>query len=188
DDKDPGDSKDPKGHGRNGASAYRAAQHIFYTLLLGVIGAVCAACKLSKMTRYREKIAIRIFGQPLFRAELHHYEQARCRGCGRLVRAEGPACVQEGLGTDYVRYDWSACAMLMVMHYFGGAPFKRLESLHHGWGVPMPDANQWELVNAGDDLLLPLYKALEKHAIQQATNFRIDDTGSMVITLKKQIE
>jgi hypothetical protein len=67
--------------------------------------------------------------------------------------------------------------MLMVMHYFGGAPFKRIESLHEGWGVPKPDANQWQVVSAGDDLVLPLYKALEQHAIQNATNFRIDDTA-----------
>lgn len=184
-----GDSKRPKakGHGRNGASAYRQAQHVFHALV-GVIGALCAACGLAKMNRYREKIIIRIVGQPLFGAELHHYEQARCRGCGKIVRADGPACVHEGLGTDYIRHDWSACAMLMVMHYFGGAPFKRLESLHDGWGIPMPDANQWQLVDAGDDLLRPLYRALERHAIQQATNFRIDDTGSMVIALKKEID
>jgi hypothetical protein len=140
------------------------------------------------MYRYREKIVLRIVGQPLFRAEVHHHEQARCRGCGHIVRAESPTYVCEGLGTDYIRYDWSACAMLLVMHYFGGAPFKRLESLHEGWGVPMPDANQWQVVSAGDDLLLPLYRALEQHAIQKATNFRIDDTGAMVISLKKQIE
>jgi len=188
---DQGDSKepkDPKGHGRNGASAYRQAQHFFHALALGVIGALCEACRLAKMYRYREKIVIHIIGQPLFSAEVHHHEQARCRGCGRIVRAQGPAYVYQGLGTDYVRYDWSACAMLMVMHYFGGAPFKRIESLHEGWGVPMPDANQWAVVSAGDDLLLPLYRALEQHAIQKATNFRIDDTGAMVIALKKQID
>jgi hypothetical protein len=140
------------------------------------------------MYRYREKVILRIVGQPLFRAEVHHYEQARCRNCGNMVRAEGPSCVRDGLGTDYIRYDWSACAMLMFMHYFGSAPFKRFESIHEGWGVPMPDANQWEVVNNGDDLLMPLYKAIEQHAIQKATNFRIDDTGSMVITLKRQIE
>jgi transposase len=184
---DPRDPKKPRGHGRNGASAYTTAQHFFHTLALGVIGALCEACRLGKMFRYREKIVIRIIGQPLFGAELHHYEQARCRGCGHLVRAAGPAHVHEGVGSDYVRHDWSACAMLMVMHYFGGAPFKRLESLHQGWGIPMPDANQWDVVNQGDDLLLPLYKALERHAIQKATNFRIDDTGSMVIALQKQI-
>ena len=181
------DPKKPRGHGRNGASAYTTAQHFFHKLALGVIGALCEACSLGKMYEYREKIVIRIIGQPLFGAELHHYEQARCRGCGHVVRAVGPAHVHEGVGSDYVRHDWSACAMLMVMHYFGGAPFKRLESLHQGWGVPMPDANQWDVVNEGDDLLLPLYKALERHAIQKATNFRIDDTGSMVIALQKQI-
>jgi hypothetical protein len=123
----------------------------------------------------------------MFGAELHHLEQVRCRGCGYIVRAQGPDYIDHGLGIDYVRYDWSACAMPMVVHYFGGAPFKRIESLHEGWGVPMPDANQWELVRAGDDLLLPLYRAMEQHAIQKSTNFRIDDTGAMVIVVKKQI-
>jgi hypothetical protein len=185
---EPGADPIPKGHGRNGASAFRAAQHYFYALALGVIGAVCTACQIGKMYRYREKIIIRIVGQPMFGAEQHHHEQARCRNCGRVVRADGPACVHEGVGTEYIRYDWSACAMLLFMHYTGGDPFKRVESHHEGWGVPMPDANQWEMVDKADDLLLPLYRALEQHAIQRATNFRIDDTGSVVITLKRQIE
>jgi hypothetical protein len=184
----PRDAEKPKGHGRNGANAYKKAKHFFYALAVGVIGAVCEACGFGKMYRYREKFIIRIVGQPLFGAELHHYEQARCRECHHVVRATGPAWVHEGIGSDYVRYDWSACAMLMVMHYFGGAPFKRLESLHRGWGIPLPDANQWAVVNAGDDLLLPLYKALEQHAIQKATNFRIDDTGSMVVALQRRIQ
>jgi hypothetical protein len=178
----------PKGHGRNGASAYRNAKHFFYVLAAGVIGAVCEACQFGKMYRYREKIIIRIIGQPLFAAEIHHHEQARCRECGRVVRASGPACVHEGIGSDYVRYDWSACAMLLVMHYFGGAPFKRMESLHEGWGIPIADANQWVLADRSDDLLLALYRALERHAIQKATSFRIDDTGSMVVATQKQIE
>jgi transposase len=184
---EPAEQSKPKGHGRNGASAFRTAQHDLHALALGVIGAACSACQIGKMGRYREKIIVRILGQPMFRAEQHHYEQARCRNCGRVVRADGPACVHEGVGTEYIRYDWSACAMLLFMHYTGGDPFKRLESHHAGWGVPMPDANQWELVDKADDLLLPLYRALEQHAIQRATNFRIDDTGSMVISLKKQI-
>lgn len=185
---EPGGRPKPKGHGRNGADAFRAAQHYVYALALGVIGAVCTACQIGKMYRYREKIIIRIVGQPMFRAEQHHHEQARCRNCGRVVRADGPACVHDGVGTEYIRYDWSACAMLLFMHYTGGDPFKRIESHHEGWGVPMPDANQWEVVDKADDLLLPLYRAIEQHAIQRATNFRIDDTGSVVITIKKQIE
>lgn len=183
-------AKKLKGHGRNGAGAYTKAKHFHHALEDGVLGTVCEDCGFakSKMYRYREKVIIRIVGQPLFAAEVHHYEQARCRNCGRVLRANGPENVREGLGSNYIRYDWSAAAMLLVMHYSAGAPFKRLESLHQGWGVPMPDANQWQVVNAADDLLLPLYKALEQHAIAKATNFRTDDTGSMVIALKKEID
>lgn len=179
--------KKSKGHGRNGADAYRKAKHFFYALTAGVIGALCEVCGFGKMYRYREKVIIRVIGQPMFAAEIHHYEQARCRACGHVIRADGPACVHEGVGSDYVRYDWSACAMLMVLHYFSGLPFKRLESLHEGWGVPMSDANQWQLATTSDDHLLPLFRAFERHAIQTATNFRIDDTGAKVITLKRQI-
>jgi hypothetical protein len=186
------DEPDPtkaKGHGRNGAGAYTKAQHVFHTLTLGVIGMLCEACGLGKIYRYREKIVVRVLGQPLFCAEVHHYEQGRCRNCGRIIRATGPAAVLEGVGSSsYVIYDWSAGAMLIVMHYFGGAPFKRIESMHQGWGIPMADANQWNLANECDDLLLPLYKAFERHAIQKATNFRIDDTGSMIVTLQRQIQ
>ena len=139
------------------------------------------------MSRYRDKRVVRLLGQSLFAAEVHRYEQARCRGCRRLVSASGPPEVDQGMGSGYIRYDPSAAAMLMVMHYFAGAPFKRLESLHAGWGIPFSDANQWQLVNEADDRLLPLYKALEKHAIQKATSFRIDDTGSKVIALQQQI-
>jgi hypothetical protein len=176
-----------KGHGRNGADAYTAAHHVWHALAAGIIGTLCEKCRKSRMLRYREKVVIRIVGQSLFQASLHHYEQARCKHCGHIVRATGPANVLEGIGTSYVMYDWSACAMLIVMHYFAGAPFKRLESLHQSWGIPLADANQWELVNKSDDLLFPLYRSLERYAIQKATNFRIDDTGSMIVWLAKQI-
>jgi hypothetical protein len=95
--------------------------------------------------------------------------------------------VLEGVGSSYAVYDWSACAMLTVMHYFGAMPFKRLESLHKGWGIPLADANLWRMADETDDFLLPLYRALETHAIQQATTLRIDDTGSMVVDLARQI-
>ena len=55
--------------------------------------------------------------------------------------------------------------MLGVMHYTSSAPFKRLESLHQGWGIPLPDANQWEVVSEGDNFLLPLYRALDDFVV-----------------------
>lgn len=185
------DTPDPqktiKNHGRNGVAAYTNAKHVVHTLMLGVLGALCK-CGKACMTKYREKVTIRVLGQPLFGVEHHHYEQARCKMCGKIIRASGPTTVLDGLGTSYVVYDWSACAMLIVMHYFGGAPFKRLESLHAGWGIPFADANQWNAVDKCDDLLQPLYKALEIYGMRAATSLRIDDTGSVIIQVMRQIK
>jgi hypothetical protein len=177
-----------KGHGRHGAGAFTSAKEHLHALGLGILGALCAACRIGRMLRYRDKVIVRVVGQSLFGAERHVLEQARCRNCCAIVRADGTELLRDGLGTEYVTYHWSACAMLIVMHYFAGAPFKRLEALHQGWGIPMPDANQWHLVDRCDDLLAPLYKAIERHGIRSATTLRIDDTGSMVIALRRQIQ
>jgi transposase len=177
-----------KGHGRNGAGAYVNAKHCFHALLAGVIGAICQACGVGRMSRYREKLIVVVKGQPLFDAEIHHFEQARCRLCGAIVRADvRQLAAPTGLSSSYITYDWSACAMLLVMHYFAGVPFKRMESLQAGWGIPMPDANQWSLADASADLLFPLYRALEKHGVQHAVAMRIDDTGSMIIAVRREI-
>ena len=53
--------------------------------------------------------------------------------------------------------------------------------------MPLSDANQWRVVDEADDLLLPLSWELEHHAVRQATSLRIDDTGSMVVALARQI-
>lgn len=187
DDQDPPEPSG-KGHGRHGAAAFTSAKDYLHALALGVLGTICAACGVGRMGRYRDKVIVRVVGQSIFGAERHTFQQARCRLCGAIIRAEGADLVLDGSGTEYVTYHWSACAMLIVMHYFAGAPFKRLEALHQGWGIPMPDANQWQLVDRCDDLLAPLYKALERHGIQNATTLRIDDTGAMIISLRRQIQ
>ena len=188
DDTEPDPIAPPKGHGRNGAAAFTAAKDCLHALALGVLGALCAACGIGRLSPYRDKVIIRVVGQSIFGAERHRFQQARCRLCGAIVRADGATPVLDGIGTSYITYHWSACAMLIVMHYFAGGPFKRLEALHQGWGVPMPDANQWQLVDRCHDLLAPLYKALERYAIQYAISLRIDDTGAMIIELRRQIQ
>jgi transposase len=178
-----------KGHGRNGANAFRNATKVFHALAAGIIGGICILCGVGRVFPYRDKVIIRVVGQSLFAAFRHHFEQGRCRLCGAIFTAEGiQLVVREGIGTSYITYDWSACAILIVMHYFAGAPFKRLEALHQGWGVPMPDANQWRVVDECDDLLAPLSRALEKHAIQHAITLIFDDTGSMIIEIRRQIQ
>jgi len=175
-----------KGHGRNGAAAFTNAKHFFHALTAGIIGSLCAACGIGRMTRHREQISIRIVGQPMFGAELHHAEQGRCRICGRVCRATLPPGIQEGIGKA-VTYHWSACAMLIVLHYFSGLPFKRLDSLHKSWGIPFADANQWEVASGTMQLLAPMIKALVRFAIENILTLRMDDTGSMILEIKRQI-
>ena len=178
-----------KGHGRNGVDAFVDAAEYVHALAAGILGALCAACGVGRVSAYRPKIIIRIIGQPIFAALRHIFQQGRCKLCGATVTAEGRELVlRGGIGSSYITYDWSACAMLLVMHYFAGAPFKRIEALHQGWGVPMPDANQWRLADGCDDQLVPLYRALERHGIQKAITLRFDDTGSMVIEIRRQIQ
>lgn len=178
-----------KGHGRNGADAFVNPTKHVHALADGIIGATCAACGKGPVSAYRDKVIIRVVGQPIFDALRHQFQQGRCRLCGAIFTAEGSELViRGGVGSGYIIYDWSACAMLIVMHYFAGAPFKRIEALHQGWGVPMPDANQWRVADECDDLLAPLYRALERHGIQNAISLRFDDTGSMIIELRRQIQ
>lgn len=181
-----GDKPKPPGHGRNGAAAYTNASHSNHLLAAGIIGSRCA-CGNGNMHSHRETTTIRIVGQPTFGAEAHHYQQARCKTCGRVIIATGPEYVREGIGKAVV-YAYSACAMLIVKHYFGGEPFKRIESFHQSWGIPLADANQWDVVKESDSLLFPLYNATLRVGMRTATGLGIDDTGGMVISIMRQIK
>ena len=177
-----------RGHGRNGADAFVNATTHVHALADGILGAVCDRCRIARVSPYRDKVIVRVIGQPTFAAQRHQFEQGRCRLCGTIYTADGRQQILEGgLGSDYITYDWSACAMLIVMHYFAGAPFQRLEALQQGWGVPMPDANQWRLADAAYDLVDRLYRTLERYAIQNAMTLRFDDTGSMIVDERRQI-
>jgi hypothetical protein len=181
-----GDQPKPPGHGRNGAAAYTNASHFNHPLADGIVGSRCT-CGKGCMYTYRETTTIRIVGQPTFGAEAHHYQQARCKMCGRVTIATGPKFVNEGIGKAVV-YAYSACAMLIVKHYFGGEPFKRIESFHQSWGIPLADANQWDVARESDRLLRALYDATERVGMRTATGLGIDDTGGMVISIMRQIK
>lgn len=172
------------GHGKTKPSAFTRAQQVYHKLK-GVIGSLCTRCSEGTMTRYREEVRIRVIGQPFFGAECHHAEQARCKACGRVVSAL-PVYVTEGVGKS-ITWDWSAAALLVMLHYFFGTPFKRIEILHKGWGIPLADASQWEIASGAITPVIPFVDSLIAWAIQNMTGFTMDDTGGEIRTLRRQI-
>lgn len=181
-----GGQKKSKGHGRGGAGSFINATHIYHGLAPDALG-TCDRCQMGRLYRHRKTTKIHIHGQPMFRPAVHHYEQGRCHDCGAIVTADGPGYVEQGIGKAVV-YGFSACAMLIVLHYYATLPFKRLESLHKSWGIPFADANQWEVVQSSDQMLRPLYDAVEQIGMKTAISISLDDTGSMVVEIQRQIK
>ena len=187
--KGPSQDQSPKpapGHGKNGQDAFKIAKHSRINLTAGVIGSLCKKCGKRRLKRYRERTVIRVIGQPMFAGEIYHAEQARCPGCHDCISAPLPVGIEQGIG-KHVTYHWSACALLLVIHYTHGLPFKRLEGLHQSWGIPFPDANQWEIAREAVNFLKPLLEALKQHAVARVMRLRIDDTGTMVLEIRAQI-
>ena len=96
-------------------------------------------------------------------------ERLRCNACGEVFTAAEP----EAAGP--AKYDETAVAMIALLKYGTGVPFKRLERLQGQLGMPLPAATQWELIAAAAKRL---QRALEE-LIRQAAQGRVlhnDDT------------
>ena len=115
----------PAGHGRNGAAAFtrraegcRRTRHApFRRPLPGVrAGEKCTARK-SRAT------LVRFVGQAPLEATVFEMERLRCNACGQVFTADEP----EGAGAE--KYDETAAAMIALLKYGTGVPFKRLERL-----------------------------------------------------------
>jgi hypothetical protein len=62
--------------------------------------------------------------------------------CGEVFAADEP----EAAGA--AKHDETAGAMIALLKYGTGVPFKRLERLQGQLGMPLPAATQWELMAA----------------------------------------
>ena len=85
---------------------------------------------------------MRIVGQAPLEATIFEMERLRCNACGQVFTAEEP----ERAGPD--KYDATAVAMIALLKYGTGVPFKRLERLEGQLGIPLPTTTQWDLMAA----------------------------------------
>ena len=175
----------PKGHGRNGASAYTGAERVQVELKELVAGAVCPCCPQGSTqgkvypSSEGPKALVRLRGEAPVKAKVWELERLRCNLCGEVFTAEAP----EEAGRE--KYDASVGAIIAVLKYGCGFPFYRLEQLQSNFGVPLAASTQWGIVSEAAAQLRPVFDELRR----QAANGKLlhnDDTSMRVLELMKE--
>ncbi len=171
-----------KGHGKNGASAYKGAKKVKISHQTLKSGNDCPACEKGKV--YGEKPPariVRITGSAPFKATVYELQRLRCNLCGQIFTAKAP----DNIGEE--KYDAKSGAMLALLKYGSGVPLYRLGKLQASLGVPLPPSTQWEIIEKVADKIHPVYTELIRQAAQGDVLYN-DDTTMKILSLMKEIE
>jgi hypothetical protein len=163
------------GNGRTAASDYVGASKVNIPLADEFKPkAPCSVCGKGKFYPLDPSPLVRIKGLPPIQGTVYLLEKTRCPFCGDVHTAPVP----EGIGDD--KYDESVAAMLGILKYGTGMPFKRLETLQKQLGVPLPASTQFELLDHAAGQLRPIHQELIRQAAQgEVATF--DDTRAQIL-------
>jgi len=175
-DKPAGGKKKSKGHGKNGADKYPAAEKIFYPHESLKNKDRCPECRRGNLYQLEPGTVLRIVGSPTIMARVHQPEKLRCSGCGQVYTAKLPDDVGEE------RFDETANSMVALLKYGSGFPFYRLENLQEYLGIPLPDSTQWDMVQKAARAVDPVHRVLIKLAAQAGV-IHVDDTTARILSL-----
>ena len=168
-----------KGHGRNGAEAYRGAARIDVRHPSLTAGDACPACSQGTVYEKAPGVLVRITGQPPLAANIYQLQKLRCHLCGQFFTAAAPEEAGE------TKYDATAGSMIGLLKYGSGLPFNRLEGLQGDLGVPLPASTQWDVVEAVAARLTPAFAELIRQAAQGDV-LHNDDTTVKILELMGQ--
>jgi hypothetical protein len=124
-------------------------------------------------------VEIRIDGNALLSAIRYEVEKLRCSACGEIFTAGRPA----GVGDE--KYSAQARAVLAGSRYYLGIPGYRLQGSQAMLGVPVPDATQWDEIEAVGDCAYKVLAQMEREAAQGEVIFQ-DDTTVRILSLLKE--
>jgi transposase len=165
-----------KGHGRNGAEAYRGAERIDVAHSSLRAGDACPACGQGTVYEKAPGVLVRITGQPPLAAKVYRLQKLRCHLCGQVFTADAPDEAGER------KYDATAGSMIGLLKYGSGLPFNRLDGLQGDLGVPLPASTQWDIVHALAANLTPAFDELIRQAAQGEV-LHNDDTTVKILEL-----
>ncbi|MFL5336100.1 MAG: transposase, partial [Geminicoccaceae bacterium] len=165
-----------KGHGRNGAEAYRGAARIDVPHPSLTAGDACPACSQGTVYEKAPGVLVRITGQPPLAAKVYQLQKLRCHLCGQVFTADAPEAAGEQ------KYDATAGSMIGLLKYGSGLPFNRLEGLQGYLEIPLPASTQWDIVQAVAADLAPAFAELVRQAAQGDV-LHNDDTTVKILEL-----
>ena len=167
----------PKGHGRNAAADYSAAEQIKVDHASLKPKDNCPGCLKGILYQMKvPKVVVRITGKAPLGAKVYQMQKLRCNLCGEIFIADTPA----DIGQE--KYDAASAAMIALLKYGSGMPFYRLEQLQGSCGVPLPASTQWEIVEQMANGLYPVYYELNRQAAQ-GDIIHNDDTTMKILAL-----
>src|SRR6516162_7077267 len=165
-----------KGHGRNGADAYRGAERIDVPHASLQAGDPCPACDKGIVYEKAPGVLVRITGQPPLAATIYQLQKLRCHLCGEVFTAPAPA------EAGQQKYDATAGSMIGLLKYGSGLPFNRLEGLQGYLEIPLPASTQWDIVHSVAANLAPAFDELIRQAAQGEV-LHNDDTTVKILEL-----
>lgn len=166
-----------KGHGRNGADAYRGAEKIEVPHESLRPGDACPDCRQGTVYETaRPGVLVRITGQAPVGAKVYRLQKLRCNLCGTVFTARAP----EGVGPE--KYDATTGSMIALLKYGSGMPFNRFEGLQGDLGIPLPASTQWDIVHAQAKHIQPVFAELLRQAAGGDVVYN-DDTTVKILEL-----
>jgi hypothetical protein len=167
------------GTGRLGAAAYVGAKRIECRHEELEVGQRCPVCGQGSLYALPAGVEIRIDGNALLSAIRYELAKLRCSACGEIFTAGLPA----GVGDE--KYSTQARAVLAVSRYYLGVPGYRLQGYQAMLGGPVPDATQWDAIEAVGDCAYKVFEQMEKEAAQGDLIFQ-DDTVVRILSLMQE--
>jgi transposase len=167
------------GTGRLGAEAYKGAERVECRHEELAVGQRCPVCGQGTLYALPPGVEIRIDGQALLSAMHYALEKLRCSACGQIFTAGLPHDAGEE------KYSARARAVLAVSRYYLGLPGYRVQGYQAMLGVPVPDATQWDQIEAVGDCAYKVFEHMEREAAQGELIFH-DDTAVRILALIKE--
>jgi transposase len=166
-----------KGHGRNGADAYTAAEKIEVPHESLQAGDPCPTCPNGTVYDMRRPgVVVRLVGQAPVGAKVYYLQKLRCGLCGVVFTADPPADAGEA------KYDATVGSMISLLKYGTGVPFHRAETLQASLGIPLPSSTQWDIIRARAEHAEPVFHEFVRQAAQGEVLYH-DDTTVRILAL-----